>query len=87
MKPSVRFFWKFFGWGLVAFLLLILLANLGLFGKMPSLYELQNPSILQASEVYAIDGTLMGLTITFFFPRTLLTAAYLFLIGSHCRTL
>ena len=60
MKPSVRFFWKFFGWGLVAFLLLILLANLGLFGKMPSLYELQNPSILQASEVYGIDGTLMG---------------------------
>ena len=60
MKSSVRFFWKFFGWGLVAFLLLILLANLGLFGKMPSLYELQNPSILQASEVYAIDGTLMG---------------------------
>jgi len=60
MKSSVRFFWKFFGWGLLAFLLLILLANFGLFGKMPSLYELQNPSILQASEVYALDGTLMG---------------------------
>jgi len=60
MKPSVRSFWKFFGWGLLSFLLLILLANFGLFGKMPSLYELQNPSILQASEVYAIDGTLMG---------------------------
>lgn len=60
MKSSVRFFWKFFGWGLLSFLLLILLANFGLFGKMPSLYELQNPSILQASEVYALDGTLMG---------------------------
>jgi len=60
MKPSVRAFWKFFGWGLLSFLLLILLANFGLFGKMPSLYELQNPSILQASEVYALDGTLMG---------------------------
>jgi len=60
MKPSVRAFWKFFGWGLLSFLILLLLANLGLFGKMPSLYELQNPSILQASEVYALDGTLMG---------------------------
>lgn len=60
MKSSVRTFWKFFGWGLLSFLLLIILANVGLFGKMPSLYELQNPSILQASEVYALDGTLMG---------------------------
>ena len=60
MKPTVRAFWKFFAWGLGAFLLLIFLANVGLFGKMPSLYELQNPSILQASEVYALDGTLMG---------------------------
>ena len=40
--------------------LLILLANFGVFGKMPSLKELENPSIQQASEVYAIDGTLMG---------------------------
>jgi len=33
---------------------------LGVFGKMPSIAELENPSILQASEVYATDGTLMG---------------------------
>jgi penicillin-binding protein 1A len=39
---------------------MILLANFGVFGKMPSLQELENPSILQASEVYAQDGTLMG---------------------------
>src|SRR6202008_4445222 len=32
----------------------------GVFGKMPSLSDLENPSILQASEVYAADGTLMG---------------------------
>lgn len=36
------------------------MANFGVFGKMPSLAELENPSILQASEVYAEDGTLMG---------------------------
>src|SRR5690606_25251016 len=35
-------------------------ANFGVFGKMPSLSDLENPSILQASEVYAADGTLMG---------------------------
>jgi len=60
MKPSVRLFWRVFAGGIIAFLLLILLANFGLFGKMPSLQELENPSILQASEVYAQDGTLMG---------------------------
>ena len=36
------------------------MANFGVFGKMPSLSELENPSILQSSEVYAVDGTLMG---------------------------
>jgi penicillin-binding protein 1A len=60
MKPSVRIFWRVFAGGIIAFLLMILLANFGVFGKMPSLQELENPSILQASEVYAQDGTLMG---------------------------
>ena len=60
MKKAVRIFWYLFGGGLAAFIILLLLANWGVFGKMPSLSELENPSILQASEVYAIDGTLMG---------------------------
>jgi penicillin-binding protein 1A len=60
MKRSVRIFWRIFLFGLGAFLLVILLANFGVFGKMPSLEELENPSIQQASEVYAVDGTLMG---------------------------
>jgi penicillin-binding protein 1A len=59
-SPLIKWFWKAFGIGLGSFLLLILLANWGLFGYMPSLTELENPSILQASEVYAADGTLMG---------------------------
>lgn len=33
---------------------------LGVFGKLPSLQELENPSILQASEIIAVDGTPMG---------------------------
>lgn len=60
MKKAVRIFWRLFAGGLIAFILLIILANFGVFGKMPSLNELENPSILQASEVYAEDGTLMG---------------------------
>lgn len=60
MKYTVRIFWVIFFAGLFMFLLVILLANWGVFGKMPSLKELENPSILQSSEVYAEDGTLMG---------------------------
>lgn len=60
MKRSVRIFWRLFLIGFGSFILLIILANFGVFGKMPSLKELENPSIQQASELYAIDGTLMG---------------------------
>lgn len=60
MKKSVRFFWRLFLFGFLAFILLIALANFGVFGNMPSLQELENPSIQQASEVIASDGTLMG---------------------------
>lgn len=60
MKKAVKIFWRLFLFGFAAFILLILLANFGVFGKMPSLKELENPAIQQASEVYAVDGTLMG---------------------------
>ena len=58
-KP-VRVFWKVFFcfWGAVV--LLILLIYAGLFGKLPSIQELQNPSMMSSSEIYADDGTLMG---------------------------
>lgn len=46
--------------GIGAFLLLIILIMFGVFGRLPKLKELENPSILQASEVIASDGTLMG---------------------------
>nr|HQU56894.1 biosynthetic peptidoglycan transglycosylase [Chitinophagaceae bacterium] len=60
MKKGVRIFWRIFGIGFACIVALILMANFGVFGKMPSLAELENPSIMQASEVYAQDGTLMG---------------------------
>lgn len=60
MKKTVRIFWRIFLVGFAAFVLLIMLANFGVFGKMPTLDDLENPSMLQSSEVYAEDGTLMG---------------------------
>src|SRR5271169_3777136 len=60
MSKAVRIFWRVFFVGLATFMLFILLINIGLLGPLPSLKDLENPSIMLASEVYADDGTLMG---------------------------
>lgn len=60
MKPSVKLYWKIFGYSFGAFVLLLLLINFGVFGKMPSLAQLENPSIMLATEVMGDDGTPMG---------------------------
>ncbi len=60
MKKSVRIFWVVFWSGFGIFVLIIVLAILGVFGKLPSMKQLENPSMLQSSEVFAADGTLMG---------------------------
>ncbi|RYZ22660.1 MAG: penicillin-binding protein [Chitinophagaceae bacterium] len=59
-RRSVRIFWRIFFGGIGLGLLIVILALTGVFGKMPSLKQLENPSLLQSSEVYASDGTLMG---------------------------
>lgn len=58
-KP-VRLFWKFFLYAWAAVVLIIVLIYVGLFGKLPSIEELQNPAMMSSSEIYADDGTLMG---------------------------
>lgn len=60
MKKSVKILWRLFFIGFGLFLLLLLLADFGVFGDMPSISDLQNPSASLASQVYADDGTLMG---------------------------
>src|SRR3954470_1921806 len=60
MSRSVGIFWKVFFGGLLALVLLLTLINFGVFGKMPSLEQLENPSITLASEVFGDDGTSMG---------------------------
>ncbi|MEJ7914356.1 MAG: transglycosylase domain-containing protein, partial [Chitinophagaceae bacterium] len=59
-RKSVRIFWKLFIGSFAVFVSIVAAAMLGVFGKMPSLKQLENPSILQSSEVFASDGTLMG---------------------------
>ena len=60
MKKTYRFFWVLVLGALTAFILFVVLCISGVFGRLPSLKELENPSILQSSEVFAADGTLMG---------------------------
>ncbi|MDP4247756.1 MAG: transglycosylase domain-containing protein, partial [Bacteroidota bacterium] len=60
MSKVVRIFWKVFFYSLGAFVLFLVLINLGAFGSLPSLKELENPTITQATEVFAEDGTPMG---------------------------
>lgn len=59
-STPVKIFWRIILIGAGAFILIILLANWGVFGKMPSIEDLENPSASLASEVIADDGTVMG---------------------------
>lgn len=60
MSTPVRILWRVFLIGLCLLFLFILLADWGVFGRMPSISELENPSASLASEVIASDGTSMG---------------------------
>lgn len=60
MKRSVRIIWVGFFVSIIGIVGLIVATNMGLFGKMPSLEEIQNPTASIASEVYSDDGRAMG---------------------------
>ncbi len=60
MKRSVKILWRVFIGGFIFVILMFTLANFGVFGKMPSVEQLQNPEADLASEVYSSDGILMG---------------------------
>ena len=60
MSNAVRIFWRVF-LGIIGFvILIILMANFGLLGEMPSISDIENPTAKQSTQVYAQDGTLMG---------------------------
>lgn len=60
MKRSVKLLWRVFFGSLLFVLFLFIGAYMGLFGKMPSVTELENPEADLASEIYSSDGLLMG---------------------------
>ena len=60
VKTSVKFIWRVFWIGLLFVVALFTCANFGVFGKMPSLLELENPEADLASEIISADGITMG---------------------------
>jgi penicillin-binding protein 1A len=59
-SPAVKILWTLVLGGFGLFIIILAAANFGLFGKLPSLQQLENPQANLASEIYANDGTLMG---------------------------
>lgn len=60
MTRPVKILWRIFFGGILFVIVLFLCANFGIFGKMPSLEELENPEADLASEIISADGLLMG---------------------------
>ncbi|MEO9021384.1 MAG: transglycosylase domain-containing protein [Ginsengibacter sp.] len=61
IKPAIKILWTIVAVGFALFTLILAAANFGLFGKLPSLQQLENPQANLATEIYANDGTtLMG---------------------------
>ncbi len=60
MKRSVKILWRLFLAGFLFTVLLFVCANFGLFGKIPSMEDLQHQEADLATEVYTSDGLLMG---------------------------
>ena len=60
MVRSVKILWRVFFGTLALFIIVLLCANYGLFGAMPSLEKLETAESDLASEVYTSDGKLMG---------------------------
>jgi penicillin-binding protein 1A len=58
--PFIKGFWILFGAGIVAVLLLFLLASWGVFGEMPTFERLENPQTNLATEIISSDGKTLG---------------------------
>lgn len=60
VSKFLKYFWLLVIGGAGFFLLMLILAAAGVFGKMPSFEELENPHSALATEVYSSDGVLLG---------------------------
>jgi len=59
-KKYIKWFWMLIASGLAFVGLIFLLAGMGVFGKLPTFEELENPENNLASEVISIDGKTLG---------------------------
>ncbi|HYV94262.1 MAG TPA: transglycosylase domain-containing protein [Chitinophagales bacterium] len=60
VRTFLRIFWILVGGSVLLFILMLVLAAMGVFGSMPSFEELENPKSELATEVYTSDGVLLG---------------------------
>lgn len=59
-KRYVKWFWGLFAGGLLAMVLLFLLASWNVFGKLPTFEELENPESNLATKIISADGQQLG---------------------------
>lgn len=59
-KKFIFWFWGLFLGGVLIVILLFLMAGWGVFGKMPTFEELENPETNLATEVFSSDGKTLG---------------------------
>ncbi|MCX6252151.1 MAG: transglycosylase domain-containing protein [Bacteroidetes bacterium] len=60
VRKYLKGFWITFAAFFIFLFLLLSLVSIGLFGKMPSFEELENPKSNQATEIFSSDGKLLG---------------------------
>lgn len=59
-KILIKGFWTAMFGGLLALALIFLLTSWGVFGKLPTFKDLENPDLAVATEVYSADGEILG---------------------------
>ena len=59
-KKLIKWFWGLFAGGILAIVLLFLLASWNVFGKLPTFEELENPESNLATKILSADGKLLG---------------------------
>jgi len=59
-KKAVTIFWVIFLLPFVTLGFLLLLTSMGMFGKLPSFEDLENPKSNLATEIYSEDGEMLG---------------------------
>ena len=60
VKKHIKTFWKIFAAGILAIILLFLLASWGVFGSLPDETSLENPEKDLATQVISSDGQVIG---------------------------